>query len=589
MARILPLALLMQTKKTNGAEAPHAPNSFPTWLLFAFIAAVVAKMLLVSGQTIYAIGNSPHDDRLFLELASNLLIANWLGPYNEITLAKGPFFPMWIAGSVAMGLPLRLTEQLLYAGASAFCAVAFRPILRRDWGTLVIFLLILFNPLSFSDPTTTRVLREGIYPALTLFVLASSTGLMLRTERPLRTIWLWSLASGVSLTAFWLTREESVWIFPYLLPVAAWTLYRTWFTSSRSIAKVLFCIFPFLILGIGISAVSFTNKLHYGVYLIGETRSPDFLNAYGALLRVKHSEPLPFVLLPRETRNQIYQTSPSFRTLQEAFESPGFWWASNLGVEKRVGKPDEIPAGWLMWALRAAAANAGYHRSATTAASFYRQLANEINDACEEQRLNCLPRRATLLPPWRPEYLDPLTSAVGRSLVAIVTLQGFRAATTPSEGSAESLLFFRQLTRERLAPPLSNRHAETTYSVKRLDELKVASLNLIGHSIQAAMPYLVALGLAGYFVLMIRGRSDTRARTIWLIQSFLAAAILARVVLLSFIDAALFPAINQIYLSPAIAVFFLLIALTLAYAIDEAGHLTALRRRSSRPCPPQSP
>ncbi|MBC8039102.1 MAG: hypothetical protein H7Y06_01020, partial [Opitutaceae bacterium] len=81
-------------------------SAWPRALRFTAIALVLVKLWLVAGQTMMAPGNSPHDDRLFLKLAGSLLQGEWLGPYTDKTLAKGPFFSIFIAGVFLLGVPL---------------------------------------------------------------------------------------------------------------------------------------------------------------------------------------------------------------------------------------------------------------------------------------------------------------------------------------------------------------------------------------------------------------------------------------------------------------------------------------------------
>src|SRR5262249_889025 len=80
---------------------------------------VLVKLWLVAGQTIYAIGPSQHDDRLFLSLAASILEGKWLGPYYQLTLSKGPMYPIWIALVFLTGVPLFTAQHLLYAAACA--------------------------------------------------------------------------------------------------------------------------------------------------------------------------------------------------------------------------------------------------------------------------------------------------------------------------------------------------------------------------------------------------------------------------------------------------------------------------------------
>jgi hypothetical protein len=76
---------------------------------------------LVSGQTLYTDCNSIYDEQLFLNLAGSLLNGQWLDPYNQSTLIKGMFYPLWIAAMHAFGVPpSAVTAPPLYR--ILFCA-----------------------------------------------------------------------------------------------------------------------------------------------------------------------------------------------------------------------------------------------------------------------------------------------------------------------------------------------------------------------------------------------------------------------------------------------------------------------------------
>ena len=66
------------------------------FLLFAIFFLII-KMILMKDVTIYAITTAFADDQLMVHIAEKLLRLNWLGGYNHYTLAKGCFFPFFLA------------------------------------------------------------------------------------------------------------------------------------------------------------------------------------------------------------------------------------------------------------------------------------------------------------------------------------------------------------------------------------------------------------------------------------------------------------------------------------------------------------
>ena len=82
--------------------------------LWAAILVTVLKLWLTNSQTVFAIGPAFHDDQLFVKLAAHIINGEWLGPYDQFTLAKGPIFPLFIAATFWIGLPLIFAKQLFY-------------------------------------------------------------------------------------------------------------------------------------------------------------------------------------------------------------------------------------------------------------------------------------------------------------------------------------------------------------------------------------------------------------------------------------------------------------------------------------------
>ena len=448
-------------ERTSDPGAPRAAASSSPGLLrtpssrrwrwaltVALAVAVLVRLWLVSAQSIHAMGLANHDDRLFLNLAAALLRGEWLGSYDRLTLAKGPFYPAWVVAMFSLGVPLLLSEQLLYTAACALCAVsALRPAVRSGGARAALFLLLLFNPASWADSPATRVVREGIYPALSLLVFGAVLGLLLRWRRR-NPPWAWACLAGFAGGAYWMTREEGAWLFPALLVLVGMALLRSWRMGWRRPALLLT-----VSLGIALAsqaAVSLVNWQRYGVFAVVEFRERPFLSAYGALARIEHARWRPWVHVPREVRERAYAVSPAFSRLRPSLEGRvGTWWLGPGCTSWRIC--DELAGGTFMWALRDAAQEAGVHADGRTAARYYRQVAAEIDAACEDGRLVCSGRRASMMPPWRREFAAPLWRATIRSLAFMARYEEVTPSPSASFGTDDLLVLFRDLTRDRLS------------------------------------------------------------------------------------------------------------------------------------------
>jgi len=339
----------------------------PRWFLAWAVLFVLLKLWLVSDLSVVAIGTAGHDDRLFLNLAVNLLRGEWLGPYNVLTLAKGPFYSLWIAFTFVAGFPLLMAQQVLYALATLFFVIAVRPLFRRLLPLAVLYVVVLFNPMTYTWHCL-RVVREGVYPALSIFLLAGAIGIMLRLKDDRARYLSISVVTGILLSAFWLTREEGIWIVPSLIILLFWSLLKG-FKNKNYLRPLIACGLPWLLLLLGLGAVATLNFYQYGIFTTVEFKSRPFLDAYGALTRVKPVDWIPDVPVPRETRVRLYRLSPAFAELEPFLEGEiGRGWVRKY--------KDEIPGGWFMWALRDAVAAAGHAVSGAEAMAFYGRLAD---------------------------------------------------------------------------------------------------------------------------------------------------------------------------------------------------------------------
>ena len=444
---------------------------------------ILAKLWLVSGQPLWALAHARHDDLLFIQLANHLVQFHWLGPYDNLTLAKGPFYPMWIACIFLASLPLLLSQHLLYIAADFVIYLALHPLIENRLLRVVIFVLLLFNPVTV-DIQLMRVIRDALYQGLTLLVVASAIGLFARRHEPVQSLLGWAVTCGLATAAFWLTREEGVWILPFLVPLAIWIIMAIAHAEPRNWQKVIIIFLPLLLPVLAVQVVSKINQIYYGVYATVEFKTPEFVAAYGALTRVRHTEHKLQIPVPRETRLQIYAKSKAFSELRLFFEQKGFWTLQSVGFGNHPSGADEIGGGWFMWALRDAAAAVGYFGSGAQAAAFFQRLADEVNAACDEKQLDCLAKRASLMPPWRSEYLLPVAEKIVLSFKMLAAFLYLSPHPKPNMGSPDNQQLFQDLTWEKLSDPRTTVIVRG-WAVHQSKTLSIALVETDGNSLVA--------------------------------------------------------------------------------------------------------
>ncbi len=478
------------------------PSTLRLWF-WAGVLLTAVKLWLTRAQSINALGGSAHDDRLFLLMAESLLNGDWLGSYNQMTLAKGPFYSLWIAAVYWIGLPLGLGVQLAYAGACALFTRACRPAIRSGLALFALYSFLLWNPMSFEGLTMGRLVRQHLYTPLALAVLAGLVALYCRRGESLRRQLPWAGLAGLAFGGFWLTREESVWLIPSIVLLVAAGLFWA-YKISQSQGRIMLVSLGVAALGaaLPVAGISWQNYRHYGWFGTVEFRAAEFQDAYGAMVRVNIGPELPYVPVTRESREAMYAVSPTFAKLQPYFEGDfGLGWAgASEAMTKLPPAERQIGSGWLMWALRDTVAAAGFCHNAPEALAFYRRMADEINQACDDGRLPAHPRRSGFLPRWKKDDTAQLLRTLGFFAHYVAAYDSFSPHTLPSTGNDDELRIFRDLTRDHLSIA-----AEATNLVLpnqlALDSWKLGVLEKIGRLV---CPILFWLFLAAHPLVIIR-------------------------------------------------------------------------------------
>ena len=422
---------------------------------WAAVTLTLLKLWLTRGLDVYALGGASHDDALFVQLAQHLVRGEWLGPYDQFTLAKGPAYSLFIAAAFGVGLPLFLAQQLLYAGACAALVRAVRPALASAAGRFGLYALLLVNPMSYDTSSLGRILRQHLQVPLVLLVLAALMALLLRRARPLRQNLGWCLLLGLAWGGFYLTREDDAFLLPSLALLGGAWLWLAWREGAARLASALSCAGVVLAAAVlPILAVSAQNYRHYGWFGTVEFRAAAFQDAYGALARLRVGPEHPHVFVSREACKAAYAASPAFAALRPQLEGAiGLGWAESSSAWTGLPPADrQIGGGWFMWALRDAVAASGHASSARSALACYRRMADEINAACASGRLPAGPRRSGFRPDLQPGQLGQVLRKTWEFAGFTTRFSQFSALPARNEGTEAQLQLFRDLTRERIAP-----------------------------------------------------------------------------------------------------------------------------------------
>ena len=127
-------------------------------LLFAFscFALSLYYVALVQHLSVTFLPFAQPDDGWFISRAISILSGEWFGSYNQNTLIKCGTCPLFLAVNRLIGLPITLSQALLFCGSVMLIGYAFRR-LGVNWifaltsVALILFELALFLVRTFRE------------------------------------------------------------------------------------------------------------------------------------------------------------------------------------------------------------------------------------------------------------------------------------------------------------------------------------------------------------------------------------------------------------------------------------------------------
>jgi hypothetical protein len=297
-----------------------------------------------------------------------------------------------------------------------------------------LFTLLLWQPVSLSTPLL-RVLRDRIYFDQLLILFAALAWALFGDGRKGRM--LSAFLAGAILGWFWLTREEGAWIVPGLFALAVAALLQTYRTprlrETVGTIAIIAAVFAFSQL-----AFSAVNAAVYGKFGGVDFKERNFQRALAALDSVRSGGTKPFVSITYAAMQRVSSVSPAFASLKPYFDGPGKGW-EKFGCPTYPSSCGEISSGWFMWALRAAAERGGHYSSPTEASAFFGRLADEVENACKRDELECVVQPIAEMPPMNLRQLADGLRQYFDAAIKLLFLINYSTDPGASNGSNESL------------------------------------------------------------------------------------------------------------------------------------------------------
>ncbi len=343
---------------------------FKNKILIALILLSIIKIILCAFLPMFYVENFPYDDALMIKQANLLYNGEYLGDYNTFTLVKGFFFPLLIAFFHFLHIPIGVGLSTLYVLACAFFCYIIKDVFKDKKWIYVLYILLLFNPISFASETFERLYRNSIGPTQILLLFGFLYGVY--KNKSVKSLVLNLLGVGFVLVSFILTREDFIWVMP-----AVFIIFIVFIFKNRNL-KCLYLLIPIFIVIGSLTITSFINKNYYGIKVNNELNESNFKKAYLEILKIKPDKYIPRVSIPKSSIDKALEASPTFSILKDDI--------NELYAVGGENYKDEIADGYLFWLLRITVSGHGYYDDALKAEEFWGKVYNELKTSDLETR-----------------------------------------------------------------------------------------------------------------------------------------------------------------------------------------------------------
>ena len=375
------------------------PSRQTAWLLAGCGLAALASITLRALIPPLAL-ELRQDDGLAVAIANSLERGEWLGRFDNRTLAKGPGYPFFLDVTHAVGLPPTVGTQLVYLAGSAILAFGLWLWIRSAPPSAALFIVLALNPAMFGAGGS-RVYREGFTAALSIVILGLSVLIAFlcahRTRNPKWISAFVVLVIVAGLAAAWLliTRFDSVWVIVSAGSFALAAVFlgaATWRERGSRALALLAAVAPIVIITLGVQqAIIHKNGQTYGVALIDDYSAGPFAEASDAWASVEAGRPRPGVPITQAQRLAVYRISPTAKLLEPYLETPPATIKEQTwkGENCRQGSVCDEAGPWFPWMLRDAVIRTGTVHTPAQFEAFFVTINQDIGRACATNTLTC--------------------------------------------------------------------------------------------------------------------------------------------------------------------------------------------------------
>ncbi len=339
------------------------------WFIILVLFFSVLRFLLSYKLPSFAIVNLKYDDLLIVNILDSLRNGNYLGDYSMYTLVKGSIYPIVLYYSYLLRVTYSFLLSFLYVVSCLYLLFGIKKIINNKIYLLLIYIVLLFNPISYSGEVFQRLYITSISIIELMIFLGVYIRLMVDKEEDILNYIIFGIISIIML----LTRNDNIWIYLSITILGIFKLYKKF-----SIRRLINVLIPIIIIVLGFNIVSFVNYKHYNIYTYNELESSSFSKAYKKILQIKDDNKTDNISVPITVFYKLCDNSKVFDFTKEEIDDY-FDRVHNVN--------EEVDNGNVMWFIRDIIYNKYNFKDGKEADDYFDKLSNELDQLFDDKVL----------------------------------------------------------------------------------------------------------------------------------------------------------------------------------------------------------
>lgn len=492
-----------------------------------------------------------HDDLLSLNISNSLYNLNWLGTYSSTTLVKGFVFPLLMAIFKFLNVNIGIGLSLIYVLSSVLFCYSIKDFFKNKKIVYLLYILLIFNPISFSSETFQRLYRNSISYSLMLFILGFLF-LVFKTSFNNKKIYLYLLLFGLSLIVFMFLREDYIWIFPVILFIIIIKLFKEF-----SFKNLFIIIIPFILVVLLQFIVRGINYSYYGMFTLNELNDSNYKKAYLELLRIKPDNYYDRVSLSNSTLLKAFEYSPTLDSIKGEILINSLYYNDDGGLID----------GYMIWHLRRVVENKGIYKTSKEAEAFWYNVYMELKEARQNNKYETrfvLP--SILISPLTKNNIINFIKTFPDTFIYVFTYDDLKSYSYEDLKSSNIKIKHANFYNNSLELNINNN--EITYDICAINNNLISKFfNSMTYIYKISSMIFNIMGILSFIILLFNKKYK---KLIISISMFISFTVLLCGITYTHVSA--FDAIRYFYLSPAYIIFIIFSFSSIVYLLEEVNH-----------------